>query len=315
MSSLSTECQSMAHARQMAWTAYLSWPCYALPRRSTAMRAKPAAVQGAASPAPEAQCADAAALFGQPCVPLLVTEHLIVVHEQQVEWVSRRPWTHKSLWREQAAGEVLETCAALLKQAPRGRLRRLDRATVLFGFPHVAYADLPWTDGLYSEADWQAYARAVLTERLGLRFDGAKAVIEHAGFGKPRLVAAVQGELCEGLRKLLAASGMRLRHVMPLAMAAARHYWWQLPRDGVLAVPESHALTCFFRQADAWQGACSLRVSEQARLGANLLTAQLLSGSTTETVLVADHHAGYELDAQPPVLRWLGRGHVWQGAT
>jgi len=324
VSSLFTEYQSMVHERQMAWTSYLPWQCYALPKRrvtarpsqATAQRATPTSVATpAASAVPTPARADAIPLFGRPRVSSLVTEHLIVVHEQQVEWATRLPWTHKSIWREQAAGDVLEACAALLKHAPRGRLRRFDRVTALLGFPHVSYADLPWTDGLYSEADWQAYARAVLTERLGVRFDTARVVIDHAGFGKPRLVAAVHGELCDDLRKLLATAGMRLRHAVPLAMAAARHYWWQLPRSGVLAVPEPHALTCFFRQADAWQGACSLRVSEQATLGDNLLTAQLLSGHASDAVLVADHDTGYAPDAQTPPLRWLGRAHLWQGAA
>ena len=313
MSSLFTEYHSMVHERQMAWTSYLPWRCYALPKRkATTQRANsvppssPPSASSAASPAR----ADVAPPLRGASASSLVTEHLIVVHEHQVEWATRAAWTHRGIWREQAAGDVLEACAALLRQAPRGWLRRLDRATVLLGFPHVAYAELPWTDGLYGEADWQAYARAVLTERLGLRFDAARVVIEHAGFGKSRLAAAVQGELCDSLRKLLATAGIRLQHAVPLAMAAARHYWWQLPRHGVLAVPEPHALTCFFRHADTWQGACSLRVSEPAKLGDNLLTAQLLSGHASEAVVVADRNAGYALDTPP--LRWLGRAHLWQ---
>jgi hypothetical protein len=310
----------MVHERQMPWMAFPAWRCYALPKRHMTETPNQATMHSAAQstatpPAASPARTDAAPLFGRPRVSSLITEHLIVVHEHQVDWATRLPWTHKSIWREQTTGEVLEACATLLKQAPRGRLRRFDRVTVLFGFPHVVYADLPWSDGLYSDADWQAYARALLTERLGVRFDTARVVIEHAAFGKPRLVAAVQGELCDSLQTLFASAGLRLQHAVPLAMAAARHYWWELPRNGVLAVPEPGALTCFFRQADAWRGACSLRVSEQAKLSDNLLTAQLLSGSSSDTVLVADHNVGYEQDAQTPPLRWLGRAHLWQGAA
>ena len=114
-------------------------------------------------------------------------------------------------------GEPLAACASLLEQAPRGRLRYFDRATVLLGFPHVQYAMLPWQDGLFSQADWRGFARATVSQQTGLDPLAWQVQVAEAGFGQARLAVASPLELLGDLPRPVQSQGVVAGRLLAVA--------------------------------------------------------------------------------------------------
>lgn len=229
-------------------------------------------------------------------------EHVVWLHSDGAVWAARARWRGATVWREQQDGEPLSACAELLEQAPRGRLRFLDRATVLLGFPHVHYLMLPWQTGLYGQADWQGFAQATFSQAVGVDPQRWHIQVANAGFGHARLAAAVSLELLQDLRDLFKLQRLPLVSCTPLLTVVARQFWQQLPDDCVLAIPEPHGLSCLYRQQRATHQVCVLQTSPGSTLSDNLFTADLL----------ADRHAPVTLIvANRPVAPWLGPLHPW----
>lgn len=174
----------------------------------------------------------------------LCIEHVVLLQSTGATWAARPRWKTGTTWRGHQDGDPLGACATLLEQVPRGRLRYLDRVTVLLGFPHAHYWMLPWQAGLYSQADWQGYARASFNQQTGLDPLPWQVQVASAGFGHSRLAVATPLDLLEDLRTLFKLKAMPLDTCAPLLTAALQHYAKQLPGDCVLAVPETSALGC-----------------------------------------------------------------------
>lgn len=204
-------------------------------------------------------------------------EHVVWLHSAGAEWAARTRWQGAPVWRAQHAGEPLEACAALLEQAPRGRVRRLDRATVLLGFPHVNYLMLAWQNGLYSAADWQGFAEATFSQQAGIDTERWQVQLADSPFGQARLAVATPRELLQDLRGLFTLHRLRLVSCTPLLTAVAQRYWHQLPDDCVLAVPEADSLSCLYRQCGVLEQVCGIPTPRGSSLHDNLFTADLLA--------------------------------------
>ena len=233
-------------------------------------------------------------------------EHVVWLHSSGAVWAARPRWRGATVWRAEQAGEPLAACAELLAQAPRGRVRFLDRASVLLGFPHVQYLMLPWQDRLYSPDDWQGFARATFLQDAGVDPAQCQVQIASAPFGAARLAVATPLELLHALRLLFRAQHLPLGTCLPLLTATAQRYWQHLPADGVLAVPEASALSCLYLHGGEATQACALPVAPGTPLHSSLFAAAVLSAENPAAVVVAGPRPPTASDGH-----WLGPLHPW----
>lgn len=234
----------------------------------------------------------------------LCTEHVVLLEHHGARWAARSRWKPDSVWREQVNDAPLSACATLLEQAPRGRLRWFDQATVLLGFPHVHYLMLPWQAGLYKAADWQGLAELAFSQQAGFDMQQWQVHIASAGFGVSRIAVAVRRDLLNDLRALFKLKGLTLSTCAPLLTATLQHYWHQLPKDCVLAVPEATALSCLYLQQGTPVQVCAVRTHTDTPLSDSLFAAQLLVQVRASAVCVA---SVVPLHDDP----WMGPPHPW----
>lgn len=230
------------------------------------------------------------------------TEHVVWLHNSGATWAARPRWRGATVWRVDQAGEPLAACAQLLEQAPRGRVRFLDRANVLLGFPHVHYLMLPWQTGLHRQVDWQGFAEAAFNQQAGIGAEGWQVQVANSAFGHDRLAVAIQRDLLQDLRDLFKLARLPLLTCTPLLTAVAQRYWRYLPEDCVLAVPEATGLSCLYRQQGTPSQVCVLPTQPDSLLSDNLFTADLLAQRSAPATLVV---------ANRPVAPWLGPLHPW----
>lgn len=233
-------------------------------------------------------------------------EHVVCLHSSSAEWAARSRWRDAPVWHRQQAGEPLGACAELLQQAPRGRVKFLDRATVLLGFPHVQYLVLPWQTGLYSQEDWQGFAEVSFSEQAGIDAERWQIHVANSAFGQERIAVATPRDLLQDLRDLFKLQHLPLVTCTPLLTAVARLYWRQLPADCVLAVPEAESLSCLYRNQSVAAQVCVLHTQPGSDLNDNLFTADLLAERHAPATLVV---------ANAPTEHWLGPLHPWLGES
>ena len=229
-------------------------------------------------------------------------EHVVWLNSSGATWAACPRWRGATVWRVEQAGKPLAACAALLEQAPRGRVRFLDRANVLLGFPHVHYLMLPWQTGLYRQADWQGFAEAAFAQQAGIDASQWQVQVASSAFGHDRLAVAIPRELLQDLRDLFKLARLPLLTCTPLLTAVAQRYWRYLPEDCVLAVPEATGLSCLYRQQGAPSQVCVLPTQPDSELSDNLFTADLLTQRSAPATLIV---------ANRPVAPWLGPLHPW----
>lgn len=230
-------------------------------------------------------------------------EHVVWLHSAGAEWAARARWRGSSIWRAQQTADPLAACAELLAQAPRGRVRFLDRATVLLGFPHVHYLMLPWQTGLNSQGDWQGFAQALFSQQAGIDPERWQVQVANNLFGQQRLAVATPRDLLQDLRGLFKLQRLPLVTCAPLLTAVAQQYWRQLPDDCVLAIPEADSLSCLYRQQGMIDQVCVMPTQPGSVLSDNLFTADLLvERHALTTVVVANTATENRLG---PVHPWL----------
>lgn len=255
----------------------------------------------------------------------LVMHHLMLLQGTQFTWIGRSAlalernvWSGEPKPESAAHANPLFAIADLFERTPRGRLKRADKLTVLLGYPYVKHVLLPWQTGLAQTADWQRYANAVFDVRDGVANPRRQVVVDPAPFGQPRLAAAADATLIEGLQALARLHKLRLVSCSSLLGAAVRQHWSVLEDDCVLSLPQPDALECLFRKQGTWQGVCGMAVAPDAALADNVAAAAMLSKATVATESTVPllavtpflHAADQAKDAKHPV-RWLGPAHPW----
>lgn len=255
----------------------------------------------------------------------LVMHHLMLLQGTQFSWIGRSALAQgRNLWSGEPKRELvarsnpLFAVADLFERTPRGRLKRADKLTVLLGYPYVKHAVLPWQTGLTNSADWQRYANAVFDAQDGVANPQRQVVVDPAPFGQPRLAAAADAALIEGLQTLARLHKLRLVSCTSLLTAAVQRHWNLLEDDCVLSLPQPEALECLFRKRGAWLGVCGMAVAPDAELAASVAAAAMLSRATVATESTVPLLAvtpflsvpGHPQEQKHPV-RWLGPAHPW----
>ncbi|NWD50500.1 hypothetical protein HX895_21290 [Pseudomonas gingeri] len=235
---------------------------------------------------------------------------MVLLAQDDVHWAARPRWPAGPLWQGRQRREPLAACAALLEQAPHGRVSYLERVTLLLGFPHVHYRVLPWQEGLYSALDWQGFAMALFRQHNDLDPAQWQVAIDPAPFGRERLAAAVNKELLESLKALFRARRLPITHCAPLLIDALHRHWPRLPRDYRFAVREPGALGCVFAHQGRPTQVCVLPLNQQTPLAEALLMADVLCDEEEQQTLVVAAEATFEPSTALP-WRWLGPLHPW----
>ncbi|TAL53581.1 hypothetical protein [Pandoraea sp.] len=191
------------------------------------------------------------------------------------------------------AGDALAGLDALLGAAGRGQVwRGLDRLNVLLGFPHVHYMVLPWQAGLATQAQWQAYAGALLAQRSGVPAERLAVWIEAGRYGEPCLAAAAERDLLHGIDQLMRRHRLRRGACRALAADALLHHARRLPADALLAVPQPGACSFVARRENRWEDAFTLCFAHDD-LRRQIAAACAMLGRLPAAVRVADGPMGW----------------------
>ncbi|MDP5008371.1 MAG: hypothetical protein NWQ13_05165, partial [Glaciimonas sp.] len=142
--------------------------------------------------------------------------NLLLLQGAEAFWVSRSASVpDHDVWRGQPTENVakafapiyasgldpLNAAADLCERTPRGRFKSRDSLTVLLGYPYVQHLVLPWKSGLHQAEDWQHYAQTQFDQQYGKDHQW-QIVIDPAAAGQPRLAAATNIALIQGLQLL-----------------------------------------------------------------------------------------------------------------
>ncbi|GAB3473734.1 hypothetical protein [Azotobacter salinestris] len=100
----------------------------------------------------------------------------------------------------------------------------------------VRFALIPWSDGIGTPEELEAYARFRFQEIYGALADDWLLRLSPAPAGQPRLAAAIERGLLERLQLALQGAGLRLSSVQPYLMAAFNRFAGKLPADDFLFV-------------------------------------------------------------------------------
>ncbi|MCX7206797.1 MAG: hypothetical protein NT086_12595 [Proteobacteria bacterium] len=149
-----------------------------------------------------------------------------------------------------------------LETRPKSSISTLN---MLISGDWVRYAVLPWQDGLYQPADWDAYARLILAQQFAGSTEGWRLCINPAGFGESRLVAAMDESIYQVTIELARVNKLRLSSVQPLFSAVHQQYRKQLKAtEFALVITEADQLCCGFWRDAAWQGIVSLPLNQDS---------------------------------------------------
>jgi hypothetical protein len=184
---------------------------------------------------------------------------------------------------------------------------------VLLSGEWVRYCVLPWQDGLYQPADWQAYARLMFAQQFGSS-DGWRIAINPAGFGQNRLACAMDETTYLMLLELAKSQRCRLLSVEPLLSTVIKQHRRQLrAAEFALLISEPDSLCCAFWHSGAWQGVISLPLQkpDEEAIAALLRQAAMLAQVKlpAEVYLSSSAHALAKLSLPGCQYRYLGAVH------
>ncbi len=145
-------------------------------------------------------------------------------------------------------------------QGPVAALRTLEwtkpcRVTLVLSNHFVRYAVLPWSDGLSTPAEEEAYLRHHFSKIHGERAKGWSLRASEAPRGALRLASAIDTAMVEALKAVFPKNGKaKLVSVQPELMEAANRWRQAIPAAGawlVLAEPERACIA--LHAAQGWR--------------------------------------------------------------
>lgn len=149
-------------------------------------------------------------------------------------------------------GDLPATLSRALAQRKQARLSLLNRVDVVVAHPWAQLFVLPWQAGLFSEAAWQAYARASFARQ---RPDGDwRFCIQAERHGRARLACAMSEDMTSIVRTCCKASGWRLIGLRDaMSSLLGRHGARARAPDACFIVAQRDVVTCLFRSEQDWQ--------------------------------------------------------------
>ncbi|WP_156129011.1 MULTISPECIES: hypothetical protein [Chitinibacter] len=204
----------------------------------------------------------------------------------------------------------------LLTNTPRGSLGQ-DQIKLIFGSPWVRYACLPWQDALATEADWENYARILLSQQYGVSTDSWRIRVSAGSFGQPRIAAAIEEGLYQTIAELCRSSKLKLAEVEPLFTTAVNQHHRALKGNehALMVVETSHAIVGFYREK-AWQGVIAMPIQLDTDELSNSLSAILREAAVLSGQFLPEHVYLTSCDVSLQSLKapdfdfeWLGTAH------
>ncbi|MEJ2794712.1 hypothetical protein WAE56_14980 [Iodobacter sp. LRB] len=181
----------------------------------------------------------------------LASKKLILASQPRLQKADKQ-WTSATIDAQSAALALQQR----LETRPKSSISTLN---ILLSGDWVRYAVLPWQDGLYQPDDWNAYARLILAQQFAGSAEGWRLCINPAGFGEPRMVAAMDESIYQVIIELTRTNKLRLNKMQPLFSAVHQLYRKQLKAaEFALVISEADQLCCGFWRDGAWQGVISL---------------------------------------------------------
>ena len=168
----------------------------------------------------------------------------------------------------------------------------------------VRYMLVPWSAQIASAEEFRNYAAAMFEDVYGEVSSGWDVTVSAERSGAPRLAAAVDRQLLEGVRAAVSPARLRLISVQPYLMAAYnRVAWRRREKDFVFMLIEAGRACILAAQGGKWCYVSTTAAPEQAAELSLLLEREIqladLPGESVPPVFVhAAHRRGLVL---PPV--------------
>ena len=209
-----------------------------------------------------------------------------------------RQGTHIFASLERTAGEPLEaTLAVLLGQRPASLPWR-DSVTFHLDTDELAFMIQPWLPGVTTPQELLRLAQLQISRHAGpVRQDsGWQTRFESAGWQQPALVAGLQLQCWETLRKKAQRERLRFRGVVTPFQPLLRHCGRVLPEKGLFVTLGTHHCRIARRLNNDWQEVSTLYLPEQ-EMHAQLRIISRLSGMND-----CVHYVMNTGDGQPRVI-------------
>lgn len=191
-------------------------------------------------------------------------------------------------------GQVAETVSHALAMQKPARLSFFNRVHVIVGNPWVHLIVLPWQAGLFSNAAWQAYARALFAQSRphgNWRF-----CVQSEKHGRTRLSAVLCEDVLGAIEQGCQSAGWRLVSVRDeFSSLLRRHAALASAPGACFILAQRHVVSCLFRGASDWRDLVMLARTRND-LGEWLLGASLLADLAVPTSV---HVAGLDLPELP----------------
>lgn len=165
----------------------------------------------------------------------------------RVRLLGRTEWEHGGPAPEWSRG--LEALAGLLEAVPT---RRGNLVTVLAS-RFVRFRLLPWSEEIGSPKELEAYARLRFEEVYGAAAADWVVRMSPEAAGRPRLAAAMERGLMDGLGECARNAGCRVGSIQPYLMAAFNRLRHNIrTNDFIFAVAEPDRGSLLVRRAGIW---------------------------------------------------------------
>lgn len=187
-------------------------------------------------------------------------------------------------------------------------------ARVVLSNRFVRYGRVPWTEGVFADADRRALARESMRGVHGDAVDAWHLTVDAPRYGCDALSAAIDALLLERLRAVLARRRLRLAALRPHLATALQH--WQArftPADTGFVLVEPGCVTSLYRRYGRWTEVANRRYrapGDATGTVRQIVDAARVEGGAGGVVLLAP---GVAIDAGggAGLRRLPGSGNPW----
>jgi len=179
-------------------------------------------------------------------------------------------------WRAQPHQPEIFACEPMARasdwQAPLAALRHwleqrkrmAAQVNIIVSDHFVHYALLPWSDDVHKRAEVVALSRIHFETLFGLPASHWEIQADVGDYGQARIGCALEKDLLDALRNLLAEHGLRLASLQPYFMRAFNRWRSHFDGDALFAVVESGQCVLASCKEGAWHSIRSIRLAAHA---------------------------------------------------